>query len=62
MMRIRIAAPIMRNSRCTVAAEWMERCWTRTNAMPLFGGMFAKKLLKASSPPAEARDLRATEA
>jgi hypothetical protein len=22
--------------------------------MPLFGGMFAKKLLKASSPPAEA--------
>ena len=30
------------------------RCWTRTKAMPLCGGMTAKNALKASSPPADA--------
>src|ERR1700756_1392492 len=31
-----------------------ERCWTRTNAMPLVAGMFSKKVLNALSPPADA--------
>ena len=38
-----------------IALSWSgSRCCTTTKAMPLSAGMFAKNVVKASSPPAEA--------
>jgi hypothetical protein len=43
---------------CRMSARWLswsgESCTTTTNASPVSPGTFAKKLLSAASPPAEA--------